>query len=308
MTEIIKSPSGFPDWFFKKDYNFPNTTRNWTCEINLRVFTELFIQRNSREDSEKHLNFCFSDNFASSVTRELYPENGDTIIDMPIIDALILNAFIWKPEYQKIIETINLTIEGMKGYYPDEESDDLQAFTRSRWLHDRASSNIYDEIMGNDFDDDDKYSVFWCPAYDEYTSCHSWLKNGELLSGKPISVNLACDDETLKKSFAAWLKTQREESHKSRKPFTISDYEDWQRFRILQVFDLDIWAEFYDKKITDAAMAKALWPDGMVDSEEVSPIDRLRKVSRDKLKKIINPQTVKRLWAQLDVESLQDME
>ena len=49
--------------------------------------------------------------------------------------------------------------------------------------------------------------------------------------------------------------------------------DNWRKYKILQVYDLDTWSKFHDIKITDATIAKVLWPDDDPDAEAISPID-----------------------------------
>ena len=159
------------------------------------------------------------------------------------------------------------------------------------------------------FDSDENFAVFEDSAYEKYLKYSPYFIDGPLLSGIPITVNLACDDKTLLETFSKWLKEKRQvENIKSRRPFTESDYSDWKKYKILEVFDLDIWAEFFNYKITDAAMAKTLWPDGDLDAEDISPIDRLRKTTRGKIQKIINPLMVKKIFSQIVQEEEYDEE
>jgi len=297
--KTIKSVKDFPDWFFEKDYDIPDTTIRWAGELNVRVFLSLFLKSNKRKDSEDHLNWFLNCKNGNFISQGLFASNvGESISDLSIFDAIILSSFIWKSDYENIIDEVKAALKTTEEFYSESDNTPLKALIRSRYFDEIAGDYIMDS-----FDSDENFTVFEDSAYEKYLKYSPYFIDGPLLSGIPITVNLACDDKTLLETFSKWLKEKRQvENIKSRRPFTESDYGDWKKYKILEVFDLDMWAEFFNYKITDAAMAKALWPDGDLNAEDISPIDRLRKTTRGKIQKIINPLMVKKIYSQIAQE------
>ncbi|MEJ1418235.1 MAG: DUF6387 family protein [Candidatus Sedimenticola sp. (ex Thyasira tokunagai)] len=123
-------------------------------------------------------------------------------------------------------------------------------------------------------------------------------------SGMPVTIDLDVDDETIIESVKELLKIVRDLEGDFKRPYAEKDFNKWSEYKILQVHDLDMWYMISGKKITDNALASVLWPDSEARDKEFSPIDRLRKVSREKIKKIITLRTIHKLEAQISIESM----
>jgi hypothetical protein len=121
------------------------------------------------------------------------------------------------------------------------------------------------------------------------------------LSGIPVTINLAFDDKSIIKSVKELLSELRA-GHNPRTNYTQADFDDWEKYRVLQIFDLDIWQEITGTKITDSLMARVLWSDFDENAPVFDAKDVLRRTAREKVQKVINPLTAIGLQIQLDVQ------
>ena len=301
MSKKIKTQKELPKWFFEKDYNIPSTCRDWADALNARLHISLYLKSFSHEDAKDNLDFFLNNKHAVSITKPLYEyvDVEGSIDDLSIFETIALSTFIWKPSYDVLKSAIKNAINSAEEYFSKENTNSpLLGETRNKHIENWVGQSISDSI-----EEESDYDIFYDSALERYNKAHYLLKDNTLLSGRPITVDLGFDDKTIINDFSNWLKEQREDSEKIlKKPFTDKDFNDWKRYKVLEVFDLDLWSEFYGIKITDAAMAKALWPDSDSDAEEIDPVDRLRKTSRSKVKELINPLSVRKISAQAGVE------
>lgn len=127
-----------------------------------------------------------------------------------------------------------------------------------------------------------------------------WLSYGRPLNGSPITIDTQYDDETITSYFKSWLaEKRRAEGERVRRPFVQNDFDDWEYFKIRELFDLETWATVMNVKILDKVIAHALWPNP---SDSFSPIDVLRTTARRKVKDVFNFNVVVRLYGQLLLE------
>ena len=88
-----------------------------------------------------------------------------------------------------------------------------------------------------------------------------WLSYGRPLNGFPITVDTQFDDETIVSFFKQWLAEKRKtEGERARRPFLQSDFDDWEYYKVREIFDLETWAEIINVKIPDNVIAQFLWP------------------------------------------------
>ena len=78
---------------------------------------------------------------------------------------------------------------------------------------------------------------------------------------------------------------------------------DWERYKVLQVFDLDMWTLATGIRINDPVIANTLWPAGNEGSEDINTISRLRLVTRaTKIPSIISINNLLRLKGMIGSE------
>jgi len=231
------------------------------------------------------------------------------IKDLSIFEVIFLYSLIKNKSYENLSKTITNTPLEFKKYLlalvkdntgKDVPFEELEIEEESqRWYLDYIVANFILDAFG-DYGD---AKIFKTSALRELVELNPLFKNTSFLRGMPVTVDLRFDDKTLINTFKEWLIERRKESgNKFKKAYTEKDFDDWFKYRILQVFDLDLWADVTGYKITDPAIAKALWPDDSPDADDVSPIDRLRKVSRLKIKILISSHTINSLRAQAAFE------
>lgn len=127
-----------------------------------------------------------------------------------------------------------------------------------------------------------------------------WLSWGRPLNGFPITIDTQYDDETIINYFKSWLAEKRKtEGKRVRRPFLQNDFDDWEYFKIREIFDLEAWAKLMNVKILDKVIAHSLWPNP---SDDFSPIDVLRTTARKKSKEVFSRNVVVRLYGQLLLE------
>ena len=81
--------------------------------------------------------------------------------------------------------------------------------------------------------------------------------------------------------------------------------EDWQKYGVLPVFDLDMWARLEEVRIADRVIARAVWPEDTDDIDNFDPIERLRKVTRKKhIPRASSWATVNRLSTQYGIAKM----
>jgi len=295
--KIIKNPSDLPKWFFEKDYNVPDNAISWADEFNFRRYFNARILDNSKNNiKEEEVNYYLTAKpFEKSVVE--LDEIFTPINELTVFEVVALSSFIWNPLCEKIKKTLHECLNIYGKSRNESSSDDRLGMNKALFEYTAG------EMVSEEFTKDEDYEVFETPALDEYANKHKLLSGHRLLNGNPITVNLAYSDRTLIESFSAWLKKEREDKGvKAKRPFTKDDYDKWKKYKILEVFDLDAWAKCYNIKITDSAVAKILWPDGAIDAEDISPIDRLRKITRKKIPELISDITIRRLSAQGSLE------
>ncbi|MFC4309092.1 DUF6387 family protein [Steroidobacter flavus] len=116
----------------------------------------------------------------------------------------------------------------------------------------------------------------------------------------PLMVNLNLDDESLKTAFEVWLLGMRQQlGGVSKAAFDGKDFKKWHEFKVLQVFDLDLWMEIKGINIKDVVIGRELWPEGDPQLGDFDRTDRLRKVTREINERLFTPWECERLIHQI---------
>jgi len=127
-----------------------------------------------------------------------------------------------------------------------------------------------------------------------------WLSYGRPLNGYPITIDTQYDDETIINHVKSWLAEKRKaDGERARRPFLQNDFDDWEYYKIREIFDLQTWSSLMNVKIADKVIAHSLWPNA---SDDFSPIDVLRTTARKKVKEVFTFSVVIRLYGQLLLE------
>lgn len=116
----------------------------------------------------------------------------------------------------------------------------------------------------------------------------------------PLMVNLNLDDDSIKTAFSVWLTGMRQQlGSASKAPYDEKDFKKWHEYKVLQVFDLDLWMEITGTNIKDVVIGRELWPEDDVRLGDFDRTDRLRKVTRDINERLFTPWECERLVHQI---------
>jgi hypothetical protein len=116
----------------------------------------------------------------------------------------------------------------------------------------------------------------------------------------PLMVNLNLDDESLKTAFSVWLLGMRQQlGGVSKAAYDGKDFKKWHEFKVLQVFDLDLWMEIKGINIKDVVIGRELWPEDDPQLGDFDRTDRLRKVTREINERLFTPWECERLIHQV---------
>jgi len=299
--KVIKNPKDLPDWFKKKNYKIPNSCISWAEELNARLFISLYIKSKDKNKSEDNLNFFLHNETSKFNAKDLfeYVDVESPINELTIFDTIALSTFIWKPSYDRIKDELHEALKTAERLYDEEPSSPLSELIMRVFMEDMTGQSVMDAI-----EDESDFEIFNTPALDIYNKSHFLLNEAAFLNGVPITIDLGFDDKTILDELKKWLKDKRKSMDEvSKRPFSEKDFNNWKKYKVLEVFDLYIWSEFYDIKITEPALAKALWSDYDIDADDVSsPIDTLRKTTKKKINELVNPLTVRKIQAQAALE------
>ncbi len=304
---LIKNHRDFPEWFKNKVYPDLHTTQDWHSQLVLRIVIKMIFisgdkyHAQAMNSSEKEYIRWVTTSPHEYLTKTLYdlPIEEFSIKDPPVDDLSIHDAVFFSqcirnsemPVKAKQVEKV--LAEGFK-ILPDIINNPEKSIPKG-----------YETKALDLLADDDVNDWFSGDAFKCWSGVNPWLGWGaaRAIHGRPITVDTSLDDKTLVDSFKMWLKMVREEeSRKAAKPFTSKDFDRWNRYKILQVLDIDVWSKITGNKITDSALAGFLWPDNDLDAEDISPLDRLRKVTRKTITSVISTKTLRRLAAQVEAE------
>ena len=119
-------------------------------------------------------------------------------------------------------------------------------------------------------------------------------------NGLPITVDLHFEDETIIEHFRSWLNEERRRTgERARRPFRQDDFDDWEHYKIRELFDLETWARLKGVRIPDNVLANALWP---TPPQDISPLDVLRTTTRKKVGQVFSEIAADRFYRQLYLE------
>ena len=242
------------------------------------------------EGQEALLHILTAEKIRPDAMINFVPQNGYPIRDMSVGEVAFLRFAIKDHEVNNIAfeyeKLLALWCEAQEEAARDGPTPKF--FQYGRVLSEFVN-RLDDENDGHQFD-----------ALVEPLSSHlanPWLSYGRPLNGYPVTVDTRFDDETIIESLKEWLKARREaDGSSARRPFNQNDFDDWEYYKIREIFDLETWAAVSQIKILDRVIAAAVWPNA---PDSFSPIDVLRTTARNKAKEIFSFETVVRLYGQL---------
>ncbi|WP_129111349.1 DUF6387 family protein [Burkholderia pseudomallei] len=299
--EIIKSSKDLPTWFRDRTYEKNLSAVEWYCEIVSRVFRlESLLELLEEQQPDAALAEKIWD------TRSLLTDWRK----IPKDSGLWKYFYVGIDQNNKPVDDLNY----LEVYYLSEGMTDYPQFLQAKRLMSELLSS-FQKLHGNRED-------VWVvppeykaqlenfilraggartePAH-QIDAGNPFLDYGRPLNGFPITVDTQYDDATLEACFKKWLKERRrKDGERARRPFNQNDFDDWQQYRIREVFDLDLWSRLTGTRITDQAIVSALWPAG--DTDNFNALDHLRTTVRANIKKIFVWPLVVRFYGQLRMQ------
>lgn len=261
-----------------------------------------------RQYYKSHLEFMFS-NFLKNIHKDAFnrlidgyfdlknpmsvyhyylPQWNEPVEDLTVHETAYLTCGLIRDGKQCVVDDLNVLLNKWH-----EEKKNTEKLFVSRDFSDASAS--YRKYL------DESDIVFDAPIEPLTLALgNPLLSHGRPLNGYPITVDTRIDDETLVKSFRAWLKKRRDvDEEKARRPFNQNDFDDWAHYKIREYFDLEVWAAMTNVKVLDRVIAEYLWPNS---SDSFSPLDVLRTTTRKKTEEIFSYPTCLRLFSQLRME------
>jgi len=305
--EKITSISQLPDWFRKRTYHKRLSDVDWFREIRKRqkLFSSIELDdwaepassplaAEMRDESRKLLlDMLEMDNVPADSLIYLVPQEGFPIRELTVGEAAFLSFPLRHSDASEVVDEYKKLLETWCNVLRYREAVKEQPLLRSSWNYDRELASFIDH-----FDNDSKLDSP-VETYSEYLG-NPWLSYGRPLNGYPLTIDTQFDDQTILQHVKDWLVEKRKtESSKARRPFNQNDFDDWEYYKIRELFDLQTWATINGTKILDRVMADALWPNA---PDNFSPIDVLRTTARKKADEVFQFETVVRLYGQLRLD------
>jgi hypothetical protein len=284
------SKNQMPPWYPIETYSRKLSRGEWATELYIRVATRIAIENASRRAAAER---------KSSITMA----NGATPVET-FLAVLVDQAAGRKGTFifeEKVNYRRDWPIRSPSGFEMEFIASMLRPHTPSRlvrWARllakDRKQLGKF--IAASERKKVDVYDSQGWAGWDTLSPDEGILHRDVLGPRVPLMVNLCMDDESLKTAFDFWLSTMRNElGDKSKKEYSDDDFGKWREFKILQVFDLDLWKEISGASYTDAFVARQLWPETDPSLGHFDRTDRLRRVSRKLVAERMNVWACERL-------------
>lgn len=302
MKQRITSVKDLPDWFKNKTYATNLNIIDWFREIRKRQkVLDLYefgkkyrdsTGKNSEESRETLLSLLLATPRPDSLIYSV-SQNNRPVYDLTASEALYFRSAIRDDDLLQLGKKYDELMSLWHKALDEMGTDDPTSFF-GEYEHQIA-------IFFEKFDENSYAKKFDEPIEKFLEDIgNPYLSYGRPLNGSPITVDTQYDDETIITHFKNWLaEIRRNEGERIRRPFTQKDLDDWELYKIRQIFDLEMWASIMHVKINDKVIADSLWPYA---PDNFSPIDVLRTTARKKIKDVFNFNVVVRLYGQLSLE------
>lgn len=302
MIRRITSVSELPDWFKNRTYKKKLSRVDWFREIRMRQTLIHLLEMGQRhthyseEASNERREFLLR--LLEAAPRPdslifLVSQSNRPVHDLTAGEALYLKSAIRDDDLIQVGKKFDgLLLLWFKALKEDPVGPTTPLFGD----FERRIRVFFDELEKSSYADklDEPIDKFLDGVG------NPWLSYGRPLNGFPITVDTQYDDETIINFFKNWLAEKRKtEGERVRRPFLQNDFDDWEYFKIREIFDLEAWATIMNVKILDKVIAHSLWPNS---SDDFSPVDVLRTTARKKVKEVFSFNVVVRLYGQLLLE------
>jgi hypothetical protein len=133
---------------------------------------------------------------------------------------------------------------------------------------------------------------------------YNWLYFQRGVSSEELTnvvVDLTASDEQIIKDFRKWLIAYRKACgfYSHEKNFTIKNFAEWNKWRLLPYIDLILVGKANRAEITQPRIARLIFDDEF----EVDIVDRLRRTTKPKAEWLIREETVTAMRAQIEGEA-----
>ncbi len=311
----ITSVSQLPDWFNKRTYGKQLSDIDWYREIRLReraVDIQEIAQQMEISMSDFSCREAGSDLLESRV-KDLSIENvrpdsliyhisdrGNPVKEMSVLEANFLAFSSRASNASPLLECFDKLLTLWSNHLEEDNAKpENEKATLVPLEYELELDSFIDKIR------DHSSLVHLNIDQSSEPLGNPFLSFGNVLNGHPLTIDTTFDDETILQHVKDWLQKKRAtekrnypeiEQHKPQRPFNQNDFDDWETYKIREIFDLEYWAKLNNKDILDRVVSDAVWPHP---PDEFSPIDVLRTTSRRNIKKVFNSETTLKLYGQL---------
>ncbi|MCU7796496.1 MAG: hypothetical protein KZQ75_05145 [Candidatus Thiodiazotropha sp. (ex Myrtea spinifera)] len=297
--EKITDLSRLPELFRNRTYHKQLSDIDWYREIRRRQkigsLVGLHVNHgilNTYESRTELSEMLAQDNVRPDSLIYYIPQNTQPVHDLTVGESVFLAFSASQPkansvidEYRKLLSLWPIALE--------EWSADDDRPTPSFGKYETELAAFVERCHN-----EDKYSFLESPISTYYEKLENpWLSYSRPLNGYPLTIDTQFDDETILQHVKNWIRNKREhEGSKARRPYNQNDFDDWEYYKIREIFDLQTWAAINNTKILDRVLAEALWPNS---PDNFSPIDVLRTTARKKTAEVFTFETAVRMYSQL---------
>lgn len=294
MSKKITSTSQLPDWFEPARYKKRLSEIDWFREIRRRQIVRQSLdlrppgQGLTPESQQIMLSLLVTPPVPDSVVF-LVGQGNTPIRDLTAGEAIYYRSAIRDPDLVQLGKDLDHL---MSSWYA-ALSEDHDGPTPLNGEHEALLASFFGDLDSKPYSE--KMDMPVESLLEE--AGNPFLSYRRPLNGWGITVDTQYDDDTLIKYFKNWLNQKRiHEGERARRPFNQNDFDDWEYFKIREIFDLETWARITDCKILDKVLAQAVWPNA---PDDFSPIDVLRTTARKKVAEIYTFPIVVRFYGQL---------
>jgi len=296
MIEKIKSTSDLPEWFTDRNYKTKLSKADWFREVRTRQIVADFLSRAhllQNGFTEKNRKFFLSKLDPPPHPALLFPRSPTRPVrDLTAEEVIYLKAAMNDDDLRQF----SSQYDELLLHWHKANEEDPDGPTPLFGKYEERFAKFIDDIEDNPLADklDQSAENFL------KNLGHPWLGYSGPLNGSAITIDTQFDDETILEFVKRWLAEKRaQDGQRLRRPFSQNDFDDWERFKIRQIFDLEVWSTVMNVQIYQRVIAQFLWPDA---SDDFSPIDVLRTTARKKANDIFKSNVGDHLYCQLLIE------
>ncbi len=283
----IRAVDDLPEWFNKERYKKNLSAVEWYREVRKRDYFNFFMNvcehRYKNIDTTSELLDLFlkvpvHDSWLYAIAQDNAP-----VQDLVVLEALFLAAAAMR---EKDIAEVGQKLNDLILLYEQEVAEERPIYSLQ-----------YEDELSRFVDLIDKQEKGFSPVFPFADIGNIYLSYGRPLNGCPVTIDTQYDDETILAHVKQWLARRRKtEGTKAKRQLNQNDFDDWQYYRIREIYDLDTWARISKVKILDHVVAAAVWPNA---PDDFSPIDVLRTTARKRVKEVFCHETAVRFYGQL---------